>query len=158
MKQDYSLSPTSRSGRPRRPVEIAMTPVIDVDFLLLVFFLTTSSFQKIENILPTGLSTSPSEKPAGSVESQADPSDDAVEQVIIKISGSGLNRKLSINDAPVDFAQLPVRLDAISSINSDVPIIIDPSKEVTAKDAIAVYDAARRSAFARVFFAIRQPK
>jgi biopolymer transport protein ExbD len=37
----------------RRP-DVMMTPMIDVVFLLLVFFLATASFDRLEQILPSG--------------------------------------------------------------------------------------------------------
>ena len=40
----------------RRELEIKMTPMIDVVFLLLVFFVWTASFQAIEYLLPSSLS------------------------------------------------------------------------------------------------------
>jgi len=39
----------------RRELEIKMTPMIDVVFLLLVFFIWTSSFHIVENVLPSRL-------------------------------------------------------------------------------------------------------
>ena len=43
--------------RTRGDLEISMTPMIDVVFLLLVFFVWTASFQVVENMLPTSLLT-----------------------------------------------------------------------------------------------------
>ena len=40
----------------RRAVSLNMTPMIDVIFLLLVFFLATSSFQVVEKLLPSSVS------------------------------------------------------------------------------------------------------
>ena len=40
----------------RRELEIKMTPMIDVVFLLLVFFVWTASFQAVEYLLPSSLS------------------------------------------------------------------------------------------------------
>ncbi len=44
-----------QTGRNRADVELAMTPMIDVVFLLLVFFLATASFEKIEQSMPTAI-------------------------------------------------------------------------------------------------------
>ena len=41
----------------RDSLEIKMTPMIDVVFLLLIFFVWTASFQVVEYVLPSELST-----------------------------------------------------------------------------------------------------
>jgi biopolymer transport protein ExbD len=156
MKQDYSLNPTTRSGRPRRPVEIAMTPMIDVIFLLLVFFLATSSFQKVENLLPAGISQEASSE-QGSSSDPPPTTDEMVEQVVIKISGDADSTEITLNDSPIaDLATLAQRLQTISEIKTDLPVIVDPSPDVPVETAIAAYDAARQAAFLRVYFAVHQ--
>ena len=37
-------------------MEVKMTPMIDVIFLLLIFFVCTASFRAVEEVLPTNLS------------------------------------------------------------------------------------------------------
>lgn len=159
MKSDFSLSPRTRSGRPRRPIEIAMTPMIDVIFLLLVFFLATSSFQVVEHLLPSGVSKS-AEKPAGGgASSLAEPTDDALDQIVIKLSQTAANLcTAEINGVPLDkFSDLRARMRTIGEIKSDVPVIVDPAGDVTADSAIQAYDFARQAGFMRVYFATRQP-
>jgi biopolymer transport protein ExbD len=46
---------TSRSGRHASKIELQMTSMIDVVFLLLIFFLVTTSFQKTERELDPGI-------------------------------------------------------------------------------------------------------
>ena len=81
MRKDYSLTPTTRDGKPRRPIEIVMTPMIDVIFLLLVFFLATSSFQLVELLMPSGVSET--EDNAGNTEAPPpEVTDDALDQIV----------------------------------------------------------------------------
>lgn len=160
MKSDFSLSPRTRSGRPRRPIEIAMTPMIDVIFLLLVFFLATSSFQMVEHLLPSGVSKS-AEKPAGGgASSLAEPTDDVLDQIVIKLSQTDTNNcAAEVNGTPLaKLSDLRKRLRIIAEIKSDVPVIIDPASDVRADSAIQAYDFARQAGFLRVYFATRQPK
>jgi biopolymer transport protein ExbD len=42
--------------RQRRDLDVKMTPMIDVVFLLLVFFLWTASFRISEQVLPSNIS------------------------------------------------------------------------------------------------------
>ncbi len=156
MKSDYSLSPRTRSGRLRRPIEIAMTPMIDVIFLLLVFFLATSSFQMVEYLLPSGVSK-PAEQAAGGAEnSLSEPTDDAIDQIIVKLTLNGSLCDVELNGSKLnDFDTLLPRLKAIGKIKSDVPVIIDPHGDVAAESAIQAYDFARQAGFLRVYFATR---
>ncbi len=156
MKRDYSLNPVGRSGRPRRPIEIAMTPMIDVIFLLLVFFLATSSFQLVEQLLPSGVSNIST--PAGdAAQPPEDPNQDVLEQVIVKIEMEGgvAVAKLGGVTLPA-MSQLKERLEAIGGVRADVPVVIDPQAEVKAADVVRAYDWARQAGLARVYLATRQ--
>lgn len=155
MKRDYSLSPTSRSGRPRRPIEIAMTPMIDVIFLLLVFFLATSSFQLIEKMLPSGVSNT-AEASGNSQDPPPEPTDDALDQLVVKLQMQGDVAMASMNGVALPhWSQLKERLAALSSVRSDVPVVIDPDGNVRAASVIAAYDWARQAGLTRVYMAIR---
>lgn len=156
MKRDYSLTRTSRSGRPRRPIEIVMTPMIDVIFLLLVFFLATSSFQLVEKLLPSGVSKTT--EATGRAEAvPPDPTDDAIDQVVIKLQLQGDVAVARMNGvALADLSELKERLQAISAARADVPVVIDPEAKVRATDVVRAYDWARQAGLARVYLATRQ--
>ena len=157
MRTDYTLSTRGRSQRPRRPIEIMMTPMIDVIFLLLVFFLVTSSFQVVEQLMPSGVSNLSS--PTGNAATPPpEPTQDALEQVIIKLefTESGAVAKLNGVALP-NLASLRERLIAMSRIRADVPVIIDPEPRVQASDVVAAYDWARQAGLTRVYLATRQP-
>ncbi len=157
MRTDYSLtSGNSRGTRPRRPLEIMMTPMIDVIFLLLIFFLTTSSFQLVEQLLPSGVSKM--NMAAGdALEQPLEPTQDMLEQVIIelRIAEAGVNAKLN-GVALASLDELPARLQAMSQIRPDVPVIIDPDAKVKAMDVIAAYDWSRQAGLTRVYLATRK--
>ncbi len=57
MKSVYNAGSRSAS------VDSVMTPMIDVVFLLLIFFLTTASFQKLEKQLPAASASEPESSP-----------------------------------------------------------------------------------------------
>ena len=159
MKRDFSLTPTTRGGRPRKPIEVAMTPMIDVIFLLLVFFVATSSFQMVEKLLPSGVSETKAEdskQAAGNVEQpQEEPSQDALEQVIVELNRVGNLTVAVLNEVPLpDLESLKPRLQAISEAKADVPVVIDPEGDIEAADVIQAYDWAREAGLARVYLAV----
>ena len=155
MKRDYSLSQVGRSGRPRRPVEIMMTPMIDVIFLLLVFFLTTSSFQMVEQLLPSAVSQISS--PMGNADQPPpQPTQDALEQVVIKLTPWNDSVSLMMNgDSLSDLSELEERLKAISAVRPEVPVVIDPDGDVQANHVVLAYDWARQAGLSRVYLATR---
>lgn len=156
MRRDFSLSPTGRSGRPRKAIELMMTPMIDVIFLLLVFFLTTSSFQVPEQLMPSALSDA-SAASGSSDQPPPVPTQDAIDQVIVKLTLVGVQPVASVNGSDLpEFSQLKQRLRALSVARADVPVIIDPAGEVPAKDVIIAYDWARQVGLSRVYLATRK--
>ncbi|MEZ6133834.1 MAG: biopolymer transporter ExbD [Pirellulaceae bacterium] len=156
MKTDYSLASTGGSRRPRRPLEIMMTPMIDVIFLLLVFFLATSSFQLIEQLMPSGLSQLSS--PTGnSAQAPPEPTQDQLDQVIVKLEHTEAGTIANLNGARLaELAHLRPRLQAISEARPDVPVVIDPDPEVQAREVITAYDWARMAGLSRVYLATRK--
>ncbi|MFN3190731.1 MAG: ExbD/TolR family protein [Aureliella sp.] len=155
MKTDYSISPASRSRRPRKPIEIAMTPMIDVIFLLLVFFLATSSFQVVEYLMPSGVSEQ-AETTGNSQQPPAEPTDDAIDQVVVKLQRRDGQTIAVLNDVVLPELQaLETRLKNIAATKADVPVIIDPEGEVLAAAVIRAYDWARASGLSRVYLATK---
>ncbi len=156
MRKDYSLTPTTRDGKPRRPIEIVMTPMIDVIFLLLVFFLATSSFQLVELLMPSGVSET--EDNAGNTEAPPpEVTDDALDQIVVKLQQDGDQVFAVLNEVKLaNWQELHVRFRAIGSVGSDLPVIIDPAAEVQADYFVQAYDWARESGLSRVYLAIRK--
>ncbi len=129
-----------------------MTPMIDVVFLLLVFFLATSSFDKPEQLLPGGVSQASKPIVGTGNENVLPPEivrglDDCIVRVISRSPSSDPAKSdyaYSLNDAPVaDFESLNERMKSILSIRQDVPVIVDRDPSVAMDIAIRVYDAAR---------------
>ncbi len=136
----------------RRPMEVAMTPMIDVVFLLLVFFVWTASFQIVENILPSNLTAIAGTEP---IDPKTPPPPEAdFDDVVVRITWSGDAPRWTINQQSVaNLAQLRGQLDQIARIKRDAPVILHPDQEVPLGDVIDVYDIARAVGFEKVQFA-----
>ncbi len=138
-----------RSGE----LEIKMTPMIDVVFLLLIFFVWTASFQIVEQLLPSSVSM---EKSAAGAASQVEipPEELDFEQVVVRLLWQDGHIAWTINQAPVgSLKELRSRLAGIAKIKSDAPVVIDPDAEVPLGHVIDVYDVARLEHFSKVQFA-----
>lgn len=143
--------PSSYSQR-QQGVDVKMTPMIDVVFLLLVFFVWTASFQIIEQVLPSNISSSSS---AGTTQTNDPPPEEIdFEQVVIRLLWQGNGPAWTINDTPLPtLAAVRDRLATIAEIKQDAPVILDPDPAAPLGHVIDLYDAARLENFQRVQFA-----
>lgn len=153
MKTSYHLD----SGPVRRSqpnIEFAMTPMIDVIFLLLVFFLATSSFRVVEKLLPSTLSqTTPAKGDQEMLPTEE--MNELLDQVIVKLRQPADMVVAEINGTRLEsFEDLRLRLISIAQLQSGLPVIIDPEPTVTADRVVKAYDWARSAGLTRVYLAI----
>jgi biopolymer transport protein ExbD len=129
-----------------------MTPMIDVVFLLLVFFVWTAGFQIVEYDMPSQLAALAGNEPA---DPRLPPPPEAdFERVIVRLTKGAGGVEWSVNDAPMaDLEQLHAQLDAIARIKHDAPVVLHPDPNVALGDVIDVYDISRRAGFVKVQFA-----
>ncbi len=143
------VSPYSRQNR---DLEIKMTPMIDVVFLLLVFFIWTASFQIIEKVMPSELSSA-----VGSEKTDVNdppPEDFDFENVIVRIQGEGEVVSLKMNDTSVaSLSDLADKLQTIAAVKLDAPVILYPDPKVNLGKVIEVYDLSRGVGFESISFA-----
>ena len=139
--------PFSQAGRERG--DSTMTPLIDVVFLLLIFFVCTASFQAAEEVLPTSLSISGATAPQSAVE--PDPN---LDRVIVKIRGDGSDIRWIVNDEPYrGLDEVRGVLAAVAQIDPTLPVILDVGPAIALGNVIDVYDICRLAGFEKIQFA-----
>ena len=127
-----------------------MTPMIDVVFMLLIFFVWTTSFQVPELMLPSSII---SELSGQGSQTEVDPDMLDLERVVVRIGWDGEPRWM-VNDGPAETLQdVALRLRAVGSVKSDLPVLVDPVPAVPLGHVINVYDLARLAGFQNVQFA-----
>ncbi|TWU57018.1 Biopolymer transport protein ExbD/TolR [Rubripirellula tenax] len=138
-------------GSDRQPMELKMTPMIDVVFLLLVFFVWTSSFELPEFDLPSSIA----QPPAGGGETQTESAPtEAFDEIVIRLNMQDAAMVIDFGGEQLGSpAALGERLSKILALGVQPPVIIDPADDVTMKDAVSIYDAARSAGADRVLFA-----
>ena len=130
-----------------------MTPMIDVVFLLLIFFVWTASFQMVEEVLPSNVSEVIGSENK-SVDSPPPPEADFPE-VTIQIRWRAGQPQWSLNDTDLSsLSAVHERLRQIHEINEVAPVIIHPDPETPLGHVIDVYDVSRLVGFSKVQFAI----
>ena len=134
----------------------SMTPMIDVVFLLLVFFVCASIGQKPDFLLPADLAEGTSES---DVElPPADPTVFESETVTVQLQRNTAGQlQLRMNDRPLTgAADLQQRLKTLAEVDSGTKIVLDPTDDVSVQQFIAVYDLCQSLKFDSISFAVRK--
>jgi biopolymer transport protein ExbD len=136
-------------------MDIMMTPMIDVVFLLLIFFLTTSSFEKLEMLLPSSVTEASDTTQAGAAAPTAEPIQTEVDEIIVQLNtGPQGEPQIALNDQPLNgLTELTQKLAAIRKVRRDVPVILEPTDDIATLHVIETYDAIRQIGFSSVFLA-----
>ena len=139
-------------GDARGNLETNMTPMIDVIFNLLIFFVCTASFQEPERRLSALLSIA-----AGSqLPSDAAPELQDFDEVIIQVRSENDQIGWIINErAYVSWHDVRAVLTALAAVKNDVAVILDIGRDVALGEAIDLYDLCRLVGFQKIQFAAK---
>ena len=132
----------------------SMTPMIDVVFLLLIFFVCASVGQIRESLLPTKLSAGMVEseevvehpKPLGEVWLHLRRIDDL--RTVTQLNGREYR----------DFASLKAKLIELAQLAPEIPVILDIEPDVPLGDLVRVYDTCSAAEFQSINFAAEANK
>lgn len=142
--------------RRRSSTELMMTPMIDVVFLLLVFFLATASFELAEQLLPTPVSQG-AESPVGANAPTALPTA-AVNDCVIRMrwieDGGAIVYELN-GEAMADRESLLHRVQPILAAAADIPMIVDPDETIPLATVVSLYDRLRQLGGTQVYFSAK---
>lgn len=141
--------PTARD-RDSAQLDVKMTPMIDVIFLLLTFFICTTSFRAAEEALPTNLLGSG----AGPVELPPDPELEELEEIVVRVLWEGDQPLWHINDQRLAaLADVRGVLAPLARVQTKLPVVLRVAGEVPLGTLIDVYDLCRQLGFERIQFA-----
>ncbi len=134
-----NISPTKKED-----LDVNVTPLIDVVFLLLIFFMVSTTFEReseIEIMLPEATAT-------------ANVTDEFVLQVTVDAEGT-----FYVNSQRVINTQLSTLMKAMQEVagdRTDPPIILSADAKTPHQAVITVMDAARQLGFVHLNFATIQ--
>jgi biopolymer transport protein ExbD len=129
----------------------SMTPMIDVVFLLLIFFVCASSGQMPESSLPSRLA-------AGSVETEfSKPEEKPLGQIwlFLRTGNNGIT-EIQLNEGGRTFNnhdEFEETLRALADAAEEIPVILDIAPTVVVADVVRVWDACLASGFLSINFA-----
>lgn len=124
--------------RNRDALEINLTPLIDVVFLLLIFFMVSTTFTKETQLLI--------ELPESSIE-ETSLEEQVVDISISKRGSIAVNHRL-VFDADLD--SLVAAITEVSGTKNTVPIVISADAETPHQSVVMVMDAAGRLGFTKI--------
>jgi len=140
----------------RTAIDLQLTPMIDCVFLLMAYFIWSSSFTIVEQLLPSQLSPLAAGSGAAA-DKPPDPIED-FEPLVVRLQASEGRVTWTLRDVPLEsLAQLQSALATAARIQPAAPVIVHPDPAVPLGDVIDVYDVARLAGFAKVQFAATQP-
>ena len=146
-----SNSPLVR-GSANADLNTAMTPMIDVVFLLLVFFVWTASFQTIEYVLDTQVAAQQGTNPAETA--QLSPPTDFPD-IVVRIESAGGQLVWSVNRRPAaSLADVESRLNRLAEVDTSAKVILHPDPAVPLEFVIGAFDTAQLAGFTQVAFAV----
>ena len=104
--------------------DVDMTPMLDIVFILLIFFIVTTSFVREEGLLvnkPKASKSISDNKPV----------------MIVRLSDSG---QVSFNNKPVDLERLSARIENFLSKFDTNNVVVIPSYDTTHENVVKVID------------------
>ena len=126
-------------------VDVNLTPLIDVVFLLLIFFMVSTTFTK-ETHLSIDLP-----------EAQGDASADVVEQIEILIDEGGLYTINAQRLRDVRLATLKAAIRQVSEGDTSLPMVITADAQTPHEAVVRAMDAAGQMGFVHLSITTRQP-
>lgn len=135
----------------RKPVctDLNLASMVDVVFLLLVFFMCTSSFQRAESDLPT---------PLPETGSRGVPSDEDFEPIRVRLATVPDGVLVTCDGQPCQtFDTLLRRLRARRAL-ADVPVLVAGDDGVPFRYMVAAVDTCYRAQLRRVAFSAKEDR
>lgn len=118
--------------------KINITPMLDVVFIMLIFFIVTATFTKEEGL---DVNQSDDEKPK-----TIDPDK---KSIVVKISSRD---RIIIAGRDVDMRSVRANIERLHAENPEAPVVIQPHDESTNGIVVHVWDAAREAGVYNVSF------
>jgi len=127
-----------RERKKRSNVTLNVTSLVDVLFLLLIFFMVTGTFKRAGEMqldLPESSTSSPRSEGAQSYQSK----------LVLHEDGT-----VFLNDEPVELSQLAAKLKKLAAQDANATILLDAEAGARYGDAIHLMDLVREAGFGGV--------
>jgi len=126
-------------------LQINLTPLIDVVFLLLIFFMVSTTFTR-ETRLAVNLP-----------EADGEPAQENPQQIEISVSSTGAYAVAGRNLVDSELNTLMRALEEVTRGNRDVALVLIADAEATHQSVVRAMDAIGQSGFSSLSIATRRP-
>ncbi len=127
-----------KSGESERSVSIELTPIVDMVFLLLIFFLVATTFHQTEREMQIALPASIS----------AGPISTALREIIINVDEDG---KIIVSGRTIDPDDLGAIIQAAVALNPQQKVTVRGDRNVAYGYVVAVLDICKSSGIAEPY-------
>jgi len=129
--------------RVRQPIqqeegEIDLTPMLDVVFIMLIFFIVTATFVK-----EIGLDVNSPDK-------NQNVKDADKQSIVVQITSRD---RIKIRGRDIDFRAVRANIERLHAENPEAPVVVQPHPESTTETMIHVMDSARQAGIYNVSIA-----
>lgn len=140
----------------RKKIDLNMTSMIDVIFLLLIFFIFTTNFDAVEKLLPAnfGFQGTILQNDIIVTRQELD-----LGEIYVRILTDEKGEKFSwrINQRSCEsLDQVENVLEQLAKALPEVPVIIDPDRKVPIENVLDIYDICRKNRLLKIQFAVKQ--
>ena len=111
--------------------EIDLTPMLDVVFIMLIFFIVTATFVK-----EIGLDVNSPDK-------NQNVKDADKQSIVVQITNRD---RIRIRGRDIDFRAVRANIERLHAENPDAPVVVQPHPDSTTETMIHVMDSARQAA------------
>ncbi len=118
-----------KGGQPEED-EIDLTPMLDVVFIMLIFFIVTATFVK-----EIGLDVNSPDK-------NQNVQDADKQSIVVQITNRD---RIRIRGRDVDFRAVRANIERLHAENPDAPVVVQPHTESTTEILVHVMDSARQA-------------
>lgn len=135
-----------RDSKQSQQLELNLTPLIDVVFLLLIFFMVSTTFDKQSSLkiqLPEAIS-----------KNTIDKEQEKLEIIISRKGEYFINNRSLINQ---QFKTLKTALEKVAKTNRNLPVIIKADAKAPYQSVVRVMDAAGQIGLNHIIFPAKQP-
>lgn len=136
------------------PIAVNLTPMIDVSFLLLIFFLVTATFERAEGLLTSKLPQEAEGAPAVAL---------PLTPIVVRLERTGPDdndfaiRMERFDGVPQTFSELAGFLGAIQQqpgFDQQTPVVIMAQDDVAWDHVVACWNAAVRAGYQNLVFGV----
>ena len=123
-----------KNKTPAQDERIDITPMLDIVFILLIFFIVTTSFTKESGITIGGVSRAVSQTQAET-------------PVLVRIDARG---RLTVGQRLIDVAAIRANLERLHAVSPQAALVIAAHPDAPVDAVVSVVDAARLAGIASV--------